>query len=249
MNAPASEPRRPRILITRAEAVTGERWDDYAACIQRAGGDPIPIDVLTRLDLSALPPHDGLLLTAGVDIDPARYGKPRSERVVEVSAARDAAEEALIVHARTSGLPLLAICRGHQLLNTALGGGLVQHIEQRDPHRARRGADGAIESGWHEVQVRAGTLLARVTGAHSLRVNSRHHQAVTADRLAPGLVASAWTADGVIEAIEDPAQRWVLGVQWHPERPEMADAPEYRAASPALFAAFVAACSEPTARG
>ena len=240
---------RPRILITRAEAITGERWDDYAACIERAGGDPIPIDVLAGVEISALPPHDGLVLTAGVDIDPARYGEPRSERVVEVNAARDAAEEALIRHARTSGLPLLAICRGHQLLNIALGGGLLQHIEERDPHRARRGADGSIESGWHEVQVRVGTLLARVTGADSLRVNSRHHQAVTAAHLAPGLVASAWTADGVIEAVEDPTQRWVIGVQWHPERPEMAEAAEHRAASLALFAAFVAACSEPARRG
>ena len=132
----------------------------------------------------------------------------------------------------------------HQLLNTALGGGLLQHIEARDPHRARRGADGAIASGWHEVEVRAGTLLARITGAHSLRVNSRHHQAVTAAHLAPGLVACAWTPDGVIEAIEDPTQRWVLGVQWHPERAELAEPAEHRAASLALFAAFVAACAE-----
>lgn len=234
--------RPPRILISRAEAIDGEDWHDYAACIERAGGVAVPVDVLGPLDAAALSPHEGILLTAGVDIDPARYGEERSPRVAEVNPARDAAEEALIARARALDLPLLAICRGHQLLNTASGGRLLQHLEAREPHRARRGADGGIESGWHEVEVRTGTLLARITGAARLHVNSRHHQAVTHDRLAPGLVAGAWTPDGVVEAVEDPRQRWMLGVQWHPERAEMAATPQHRAASVALFEAFVAAC-------
>lgn len=234
--------RAPRILVSRAEVIDGEDWQDYAACIERAGGVPVPVDVLRAVDVDALPPHDGVMLTAGVDIDPARYGERRGERVAEVNPVRDAGEETLIGHARLLDLPLLAICRGHQLLNVDTGGGLLQHLAEREPHRARRGAAGGIASGWHEVTVRAGTLLAAVTGAASLRVNSRHHQAVTLDRLAPGLVASAWTPDNVVEALEDPRRRWFLGVQWHPERAEMAAAPEHRAASVALFEAFVAAC-------
>ena len=234
---------RPRILITRAEAIPGERWEDYAACVDRAGGEAVALDVFDGLDAAAVPAHDGVIVTAGVDVDPARYGERRSERVTEVNPTRDAAEEALIAHALAEGLPLLGICRGHQLFNTARGGTLLQHIEARDPHRARRGTDGTIASGWHQVAVRPGTLLARVTGgATTLRVNSRHHQAVTPERLAPGLVASAETADGIVEAIEDPAVGWALGVQWHPERMEMTGDPALHAASTALFEAFVAAC-------
>ncbi len=240
---------RPRILITRAEPILGEAWDDYAACIERAGGTPVPIDVLGPSAVGALPPHEGVVLTAGVDVDPARYGEPRSERVAEVNPARDEAEEILIAHARATGTPLLAICRGHQILNTAHGGRLLQHLEEREPHRARRGADGGIDSGWHEVELRPGSLLARITGAEWLRVNSRHHQAVTLDRLGPGLIAAAWTADGVVEALEDPAQPWHLGIQWHPERDEMATPIEHHAASPAIFDAFVAACAEFATRG
>ncbi|MEX2445796.1 MAG: gamma-glutamyl-gamma-aminobutyrate hydrolase family protein [Dehalococcoidia bacterium] len=235
----------PRVLVTRAEDVTGERWQDYADAVERAGGEPFALDVLGGIDIAALPPHAGVLLTAGIDVDPARYGEPRSERVAEVNPARDAAEEALIAHALDDGLPLLCICRGHQLLNTARGGSLLQHLEEREPHRARRGEDGGIASGWHEISVAPGTLLARITGgASTLSVNSRHHQAVTADRVAPGLIASAQTADGVIEALEAPGARWALGVQWHPERAEMAADPAYHAASAALFTAFVAACAE-----
>ena len=240
MSTPRS---RPRILITRAEEIPDERWEDYAACIERAGGDPIAIDVRgVVLDLSALPPHDGLLVTAGVDVDPSRYGETRSERVREVNPTRDEGEEALIAHARTSDLPLFAVCRGYQIFNTSQGGSLVQHLEDREPHRARLGADGSIESGWHDVEVQPESLLARVTGTTSLRVNSRHHQAITPERLAPGLVAGA-AHEGVVESVEDPSKRWQLGVQWHPERPEMTAHPEYHAASVALFEAFVAACA------
>lgn len=238
----------PRILVTRAEAIEGEAWGDYAARIEHAGGVPVGIEVLADLDLAGLPPHEGLLLTAGVDVDPARYGEPRSDRVPQVHPARDAAETALIRHARSLDLPMLAICRGHQLLNVEAGGALLQHLAEREPHRARRDPDGGIASGWHEVDVRPGTLLASITGASVLNVNSRHHQAVTVDRLAPGLVASAWTSDGVVEAVEDPRLRWCLGIQWHPERAEMADAPEHAAASVALFDAFVAACRGPISR-
>ncbi|MDA0351663.1 MAG: gamma-glutamyl-gamma-aminobutyrate hydrolase family protein [Chloroflexi bacterium] len=239
---------RPRILITRAEDVLGERWDDYAACIARAGGDPIAADLPAATaeggrGIEAFGAFDGLVVTAGVDIDPTRYGQPRSDRVREIEPRRDAFEEALLEAARAADLPILAICRGIQVLNTSRGGTLLQHLEERDPHRARRGPDGeSIDSGWHDVAVQAGSLLARVTGADSLHVNSRHHQAVLTSTVAPDLVATGTAEQEVVEALEDPALTWALGIQWHPERPEMADNPAMHNASIAIFEAFVAAC-------
>ncbi|MQA01010.1 MAG: gamma-glutamyl-gamma-aminobutyrate hydrolase family protein [Dehalococcoidia bacterium] len=236
----------PRILITRAEDVTGERWDDYADCVGRAGGDPAAVDLAGFAGVEGLPAFGGLLITAGVDVDPARYGEERSERVAEVDPARDAFEEALLSEATRRGLPVFAICRGVQLLNTARGGSLLQHLEEREPHRARRGEDGVtIESGCHEVSVAPGSLLERIAGARLLRVNSRHHQAVLPSGVAPGLRAVASAPDGVVEALEalDLAHPWLLGVQWHPERVEMTGDPELAAGSTRLFEAFVAACS------
>jgi len=234
---------RPRILITRQEDVLGEDWDDYARCVERAGGEAIPLDCATFTGIADLPPHDGIMVTAGVDVDPARYQQVQSDRVTTVDPDRDAVEGILIEHALGSGRPLFCICRGFQLLNVVRGGSLLQHIEQREPHRARLGADGvSIESGWHEIVVRASSTLALVTGAASLRVNSRHHQAVLASGLAPDVLATGIAPDGVIEAIEVPGHPWALGVQWHPERPEMTEAPELWEASTALFEGFVGAC-------
>ena len=134
-------------------------------------------------------------------------------------------------------VPVLAICRGHQLFNVFAGGSLLQHIHEREPHRARRGEGDAIDSGWHNVTAEPGSLLHSVFGDRTLRVNSRHHQAVTTDRVAEGLNVVAATPDGVVEALERPDRRWALSVQWHPEREEAAD-------QRPLFEAFVAACRE-----
>lgn len=234
---------RPRILISRAEEVLGERWDDYADCIERAGGDPVAADLGGAGGIEALAPFAGLVITAGVDIDPRRYGEAQSERVQEVNAERDAFEESLLEAAREQDLPILAICRGHQVFNTWRGGTLLQHLEEREPHRARRGTDGeSIDSGWHDVVVAPGSLLARVTGMETIHVNSRHHQAVLTSTVAPGLVASGTAAQDVAEAIEDPTMSWALGIQWHPERPEMADNPSLQRESTVIFEAFVTAC-------
>ncbi|GMU39644.1 MAG: gamma-glutamyl-gamma-aminobutyrate hydrolase [Chloroflexota bacterium] len=238
---------RPVILIARAEAITGERWEEYAERIADAGGDPVALE--TGGGPAALPAHAGILLTGGVDIDPARYGAPRSERVAEVNPARDEAEVALVQHAFEGGVPLLCICRGMQVLNVARGGSLLQHLEARDPHRARRGADGvSIDSGWHEVTVTPGSLLHALTGREALRVNSRHHQAVEPARLASGLRATA-AVDGVVEALEAPGHPWLLGVQWHPERAEMAADPALAAGSLPLFEAFVEAAARRSGEG
>ena len=148
-------------------------------------------------------------------------------------------------------VPLFAICRGAQLLNVVCGGSLLQHLDDPEPHRPRRTGDsGPYQSGWHDVDVVRGSLLARLTGVASMRVNSRHHQAVTPERLAAGLVSAATTAEGgiaIIEAIEVPGHPFALGVQWHPERSEMQDDGELHAGSRDLFEGFVAACRAPRA--
>lgn len=231
---------RPRILITRAEDVTGERWADYADRVTAAGGDPAPADLADWKPGSEPPTFDGLILTGGVDVDPARYGEPPDERLGPTNADRDAFEAAILEHALDRDIPVLGVCRGHQLFNVVHGGSLLQHIEEREPHRSRRGEDGGIASGWHELSAAPGTILAGILGEAPLRVNSRHHQAVTTERVAPGLTVVATTDDGVVEALEAPSKRWAVSVQWHPERAEMDGEP-----SRALFAAFVEACRTP----
>lgn len=241
-----AEQPRPNVLITRAEVVPGEDWNDFGRCIERAGGEAVAFDCVSFEGIGALPPHHGILITAGINIDPARYGESRSERVTAVDPARDEVEAALILHAVESGTPLFCICRGSQLMNVALGGSLLQHIEEREPHRARLAEDGVtMASGWHDVAVRGRTLIARITGQDTLRVNSRHHQAILGHMVAPeGVAASAIAADSVIEAIEVPRHPWALCVQWHPERPEMTDDPASHPGSIALFEAFIEACRE-----
>jgi putative glutamine amidotransferase len=238
---------RPRILITRAEEVVGERWEDYADAVETAGGAAVPLD-LDRFE-DEVPRFDGLVVTAGVDLDPSRYGQERSARVREINAERDRFEEAVIAAALSRERPLFCICRGHQIFNTSQGGSLIQHLEDREPHRARYGEDReTIESGWHDVTVAPGSLLARVSGEEMLRVNSRHHQAVPSDGVAADLVRVAWTPDGVVEALEAPGQGWALSVQWHPERSEMLADPALRSGSVALFEAFVEAARVETAQ-
>lgn len=227
----------PRILITRAEDVMGERWDDYADHVRAAGGGPVAIDLADWEGEVAYPDYDGLILTGGVDVDPARYHEEPDARLGTTNADRDAFESALIEDALARDIPVLGVCRGHQLFNVVYGGSLLQHIEEREPHRSRRGEDGGIASGWHDVTLTPGTILAGILGDGPVHVNSRHHQAVTTDRVAPGLTIVGTTPDGVVEALEDTSKRWALSLQWHPERPEL-DGDGARA----LFAAFVEAC-------
>ena len=213
---------RPRVLVTRAEEVVGERWD----------GAPSS--------------YEGLMITAGVDIDPARYGAKRAPQVREIAPDRDDFETAILEDALRHDVPVLAICRGHQLFNVAAGGSLLQHLEEREPHRARRGEGDAIDSGWHDVELAAGSRLAAAFGAQLLHVNSRHHQAVTPERAALSLEVTATTADGVVEALERPDRRWAVSVQWHPEMMGHPEQDEMATDQRPLFEAFVAACREAT---
>ncbi|GAA2647419.1 gamma-glutamyl-gamma-aminobutyrate hydrolase family protein [Streptomyces vastus] len=149
---------------------------------------------------------DGLVIAGGPDVDPARYGAEREPRTGPEARERDSWELALIDAALASGTPLLGICRGMQLLNVALGGTLVQHIEGH--------AEVVGVFGHHTVKPVPGSLYAALVPEET-SVPTYHHQSV--DHLGSGLTASAHAADGTVEALELSGPGWVLGVQWHPE--------------------------------
>lgn len=154
----------------------------------------------------------GLVLTGGEDVDPARYGEARHAKLEETDGARDLVELALYRAARERRLPILAICRGIQLVNVAEGGTLYQDLPSQHPSPVAHAGPRAQ----HALRVEAGSLLERAVG-NPANVNSRHHQAVKA--LAVTLRAVAWAEDGVIEGVElpDAGTGWLLAVQWHPE--------------------------------
>lgn len=180
---------------------------------------------------------NGLLLTGGVDINPHRYGQPPHPRTQEPDDERDALESGLVGEALALDLPVLAICRGMQLLNVHLHGTLVQHLSSVAIHEQRLPDEepGKHRSA-HSVDILPGTLLARIVGPGKHLVNSRHHQAIS--ELGSGIIASAVSEDDVIEALELPSKRFVLGVQWHPE-----DRIEASEDDRKLFAAFAASAS------
>ncbi|MEU3087217.1 gamma-glutamyl-gamma-aminobutyrate hydrolase family protein [Streptomyces massasporeus] len=179
----------------------------YPRLVQRAGGlaAMLPPDD-TRCAAEAVARLDGLVIAGGPDVEPVRYGAEREPRTGPPAPERDAWELALIEAALAARVPLLGICRGMQLLNVALGGTLVQHI---DGHAEAVGVFGG-----HAVKPVPGSLYAGVVPEETF-VPTYHHQAV--DRLGEGLVPSAYAADGTVEAVELPSADWVLGVQWHPE--------------------------------
>ena len=153
---------------------------------------------------------DGLLLPGGGDIDPKFYGQERIPACGEPNVLRDTAEPLLLRAFLAADKPVLAICRGIQLMNVALGGDLYQDIKpfEHVPHNDHWGKI-------HTITVRRDTLLSRILGQDTVLVNSQHHQAV--DKVAPGLVLSALSEDGIVEGIEKPDAKFCLGVQWHPE--------------------------------
>ena len=204
----------PVIGVTRCS-----RLDDYLASIEQSGAQPRVLEV-SESPRAVLQTVDGVLLTGGGDVDPALYGESRHDSVEDAEPGRDEFEIDLARRAMERDLPILAVCRGAQVLNVANGGTLVQDI----PSAITAGLTHAIRQEGnataHAISVAPGSRLHRALGpavdaASSCAVNSRHHQSIAA--LAPGLVASATASDGVIEGIESPEHAFCLGVQWHPE--------------------------------
>ena len=183
-------------------------------------------------DPRALAGLQGLLLSGGTDLNPARYGATPHPRNETPDDARDDLETGLLTEALAADLPVLAICRGMQLFNVAHGGTLIQHLENSAAHVVR-GDDPALPA--HQILVEPGTRLAEILGEGVHAVNSRHHQAV--GRVGAGLrVTARSTPDGVIEALERSDRRFALAVQWHPEDQARRDAEQRK-----LFQAFAEA--------
>lgn len=216
-------PRRPLIAVTATteiiRGISRVRVNEaYTRAIEQAGMLPLVIPPLhdERRAAAVAASVDGLVLTGGEDIDPARYGAPPHAKTDRAHEARDRTEIALVVAARTIALPTLAICRGLQILNVALGGTLVQDIPTERPNALDHAPGGPRDSRVHPVQVVEGSRLAGALGASALQVNSSHHQAL--DAIASGLVVTASAPDGTVEGAEWPGDRWwMVGVQWHPE--------------------------------
>ena len=203
----------PRRMVDGRERVTLNTA--YVRALETAGLVPLAVPTMVAADraAAALAAVRGLVLTGGEDVAPDRYGATPHPRLGDVDPVRDAAELALIAAARSRRLPILAICRGIQILNVALGGTLYQDLDSERPSLVSH----SDETTQHAVRVAAGSLLERTLGMRSATVNSRHHQAIR--DLAPCLKAVAWADDGVIEAAEpaDANAAWMVAVQWHPE--------------------------------
>jgi putative glutamine amidotransferase len=200
--------------------------EPYARAVEAVGLTPRLEAIRPGIELGNCA---GLLLTGGTDVNPVLYGALAAPETQEPDDERDGVEAALLGEALARDLPVLAICRGMQLLNVHRNGSLIQHLPTAARH-VRRTPNRALPA--HAVNIVPGTRLAAIAGRDRWQVNSRHHQAV--EKLGDGLRVSAVDAeDGVIEAIEFPANRYVVGVQWHPENQMVEDAEQRK-----LFQSF-----------
>ena len=210
---------------------------DYVDAVFRAGALPVllPLTQDEKTMREMLCRVDGLLLTGGADVGPDMYGEEKLPCCGDVTPARDRFEFPLCRMALEMDKPILAICRGHQVLSCVLGGTLYQDVaEQFSPELKHPQYDIPRDKA-HGMTVEEGSLLHKITGLTEFTVNSRHHQAVKTP--GKGLKVIAHAPDGLIEGVELPGKRFVLGVQWHPE----ALGDRYEEAQ-ALFNAFVGAC-------
>jgi gamma-glutamyl-gamma-aminobutyrate hydrolase PuuD len=244
-----SEAATPLIVLTvtdprrHADSELAIRKNElYAESITRNGGRPLLIDESSSdADRgAAMATMDGLLLTGGADIDPVRYGRP-NRGSTGIEPERDALEAEAWAAAKARGVPVLGICRGFQAINVFSGGTLLQEVSG---HAGPGWGSGAAKM--HVIRLDGESRVSRALGgATEAGVNTYHHQAVTADDLAPELRATAWAASPtgeLVEALELPGDRFVVGIQCHPERTEFSPA-----ALEGLWAAFVDACREASA--
>jgi putative glutamine amidotransferase len=204
---------KPRIGITCSPLRAEGYYDTYLHAIESAGAEPVVIrPIKSEMEpgdaQQILSGVDGLLMPGGWDVDPARYGEARDAADDEVDASLDQTEIALVRGAVIASVPVFGICRGQQVINVALGGSLLQHVDGHDMHGQPRNVLA------HGIDIDPESELAHVISESALMVNSLHHQAVK--ELAPGLRATARSSDGVVEALES-ADGAVLAVQCHPE--------------------------------
>ena len=232
------------IHIHRSQPVIGVtfcgRLDDYVTSVEQSGAVARVLEV-SESPRALVAELDGILFTGGGDVDPVFYHEPRHPEVYDAEPGRDEFEIDLARRAMDADLPVLAICRGAQILNVAAGGTLVQDIPSAITTELSHSIDVPKDCVAHDIRIARGSRLHQVLGGAvdaecACRVNSRHHQSV--GRLGGGLVATAEAADGVVEGIEVPEARFCVGVQWHPEN--FWRTGEFRP----LFDAFVGAARE-----
>jgi putative glutamine amidotransferase len=222
---------RPVIgICTPLERARWAAWDQpalllprsYVDAVQRAGAMALllaPDPSLTEDPDDLLDRIDGLMLVGGADIDPAVYGAEPHAATIGSVPERDAFEVSLVRRALERDLPLLAICRGMQVMNVAHGGTLHQHLPDVLHHEEHRRVLGSFDGADHDVRLAPGSLAARAAGEELHATKSHHHQGV--DRVGEGLVVTGWSQiDDLPEALEVPGKRFALGVQWHPEADE-----------------------------
>ncbi len=210
-------------ITTYAEEATWGRWTEpaafiplaYVRAVERAGGRPLLVPPAEDGIDETLDVLDAIIFSGGGDLDPDTYGAEAHPETNEVSRERDSAELALLQAALGRDMPVLAVCRGSQVLNVARGGDLVQHLPEIVGHDRHRHEQGLMAD--HEVRVESESRLGSILG-DSAPVKSSHHQGF--GRVGEGLRESAWAEDGTIEAVEDPSHRFALGVLWHPEEGE-----------------------------
>jgi putative glutamine amidotransferase len=213
----------PRPLIGITSYVAQARWGSwelpaalvplgYVNAVAAAGGRPVVLPPVLDGAAETLTALDALILCGGPDLDPAVYGQDRLPTTTPIAPERDAAELRLLRAALEQELPVLGVCRGMQLINVAYGGGLVQHLPDVVGHHGHRTRAGAFDL--HPIELAPSSRTGAILGARA-EVHSGHHQGVAT--VGAGLAAVAWAADGSVEAVEDPARRFVIGVLWHPE--------------------------------
>ena len=209
--------------MSKPVPVVGVTWcsrlDDYVASVERSGGKARVLE-FSESPRAVIEQIDAVLLTGGGDVDPVFYGQERHPSVFDAEPGRDEFEIDLARRAMDANIPLLAICRGSQVLNVAAGGTLVQDIPSAVATDLAHSLEVPKDCIAHDIQIAANSRLHAALGSVveagcTCRVNSRHHQSVGA--LGRRFVASATAPDGIIEAIEAPDARFCVGVQWHPE--------------------------------
>jgi putative glutamine amidotransferase len=215
---------KPVIGITSyAEEVTWGAWVEEAAlvplsyvfAIERAGGRPLVIPPSEGAIEETLSVLDGILFSGGSDLDPALYDAEAHPETQGVHEARDRAEMALLGAALERDMPVLAVCRGSQVLNVARGGDLVQHLPEVLGHEEHKHTPGEYSD--HDVTLKPDTCVGGILGDRA-PVKSHHHQGF--GRIGEGLREAGYAEDGTVEALEDPSKRFAVGVLWHPEEGE-----------------------------
>lgn len=208
--------RSPRIGVSWVEADRAST-DLLVLAVQAVGGEPVPLLVDAPSWTAQIRTLDGLVLSGGNAVDPRRYGQVNEGLCRTVIPHRDELEFEAFQFCREHGLPVLGVCRGIQFLNVSCGGSMLQDLTITTVEHEAVGE----ASRFHAIQVLPGTRLAAIAGPRtSLRVNSRHHQGLRLEHLAPGLCVSALAPDGVVEGLEGTGDPFLVGIQFHPERPD-----------------------------